>query len=221
MKSFNTENLVKINASNLGWVVAAGLACFMVGSGFQSPTLKIGIADVDKVMSGSDYWKTNEASFNTFTKERGDLLIYVKQNAMMSSDEAAKVKELSLLDNPTAQQKAELDRLKADITDEQKRKDELSIKASLTPEERTLLSTYATREQTNTNQTLPEWDQQFTQEIQQKRTDILTAATDKAKTAVQSVGRAQGYTIIFSAAAAPYAANDITDDALKSMNAQK
>jgi Skp family chaperone for outer membrane proteins len=211
---------VKINVSNLGWIIAVGLAAIMLGSGFQSPTLKVGTADLEKVMSSSDYWISNESTYNDYVKKRSDFLQFFNQNRMMTTSEVTKMKELSLADNPTAQQKSDLDKLKSQVTDEQKSEQELGLKSNLTPDERAKLTEFNSRETAN-GQDLQNLNQQFTQDISDKKASIISAAMDKAKLAVQTVGRAQGFTVVLSTAAAPYSANDITTDAIKSMNAQK
>ncbi|HEY3781444.1 MAG TPA: OmpH family outer membrane protein [Fimbriimonadaceae bacterium] len=211
---------MKINVSNLGWIIAVGLAAIMLGSGFQSPTLKVGTADLEKVMSSSDYWISNESTYNDYVKKRSDFLQFFNQNRMMTTSEVTKMKELSLADNPTAQQKSDLDKLKSQVTDEQKSEQELGLKSNLTPDERAKLTEFNSRETAN-GQDLQNLNQQFTQDISDKKASIISAAMDKAKLAVQTVGRAQGFTVVLSTAAAPYSANDITTDAIKSMNAQK
>lgn len=208
----------KIKFSQLGWVVALAMAAFMAASGFQAPTEKMGVADLQKIVEGSDFYHQSENSYNAFYQKRKDLVDYFKQYPVMTSDQINRYKELSLKDTLTPQESAELERIKADVKEQDARNKELQLKANPTPEERTLLQDFAHR-QDMMNTALDGMNQDFANDLQQKKDQIMSNALDKARAAVQTTGKAQGYTIVFSSGAAIYAANDITQDSLKTMNA--
>ena len=65
------------------------------------------------------------------------------------------------------------------------------------------------------------WYKEFTSDMQNWADKQKLASVEKARAAIQDVSKAQGYTIVFEVGIAPYGANDITDAALKAMNAKK
>jgi Skp family chaperone for outer membrane proteins len=207
--------------TNLGWLVAAGLGGLMLAGGFQAPTEKFAMADVDKIVQSSDYWKSTEETFNEYAKKRDDLLQYINSNGVMTSDQLNQIVDLSLKDQPTAQDKASLDRIKADVTAQEKHREELLVKTTpLTPEERTSMEQFRQRTEENAA-ALEKLAQKLQQDVQIKRNSLMNDAAERAKKAIQTVGKAQGYTLVFTSNTAPYAANDITSDATTAMNAQK
>jgi Skp family chaperone for outer membrane proteins len=139
----------------------------------------------------------------------------------MTSDQLNQIVDLSLKDQPTAQDKASLDRIKADVTAQEKHREELLVKTTpLTPEERTSMEQFRQRTEENAA-ALEKLAQKLQQDVQIKRNSLMNDAAERAKKAIQTVGKAQGYTLVFTSNTAPYAANDITSDATTAMNAQK
>ena len=65
------------------------------------------------------------------------------------------------------------------------------------------------------------WLREFTQELQAWADKQKLSSLDRARAALTEVGKAQGFTVIFEVGVAPYGANDLTDAALKAMNAKK
>jgi Skp family chaperone for outer membrane proteins len=210
----------KVKISQLGWVAAIAMAGVMIGSGFQGATQKIGVADLPKIVEGSDFYKQNEVTYNDFVAKRRTVLDFFNTYKVLTTEQTNRIQELSLKDNPTPQEKAELDRIKQDVVAQDKRSKELTIKPSPTPEEVTVLQDFAHRTQAM-GQTFDQLQQTYQGDIQQKRDQIQQAAADKARDAIRQVGKDQAFTVIMSSAAAPYAANDVTDAAIKAMNAAK
>src|SRR3954447_26453289 len=107
---------------HLGWVVAAALAGILIAGGFQTPTLKFGIADLGKVAEGSDYYKQSQATFDDYVNRRKGVLEFYNTYGVVTSDEAKRIRELSLKTDINAQEKAELDRLKQQVIADDSRK---------------------------------------------------------------------------------------------------
>jgi len=151
---------------------------------------------------------------------REDLLKFIDDNRVLTSEQARNLRTLWLKDNPTSQDKAGLDSLKAAIVAQAKKNIELGQKPNLAPEERTLLQEYSSRSAA-IERTANEWYQEFMQEIQQaaqqKRVETLT----RAKSAAQSVAKGQTYSLVFDTSVAVYSTNDLTASALTAMNARK
>ena len=63
------------------------------------------------------------------------------------------------------------------------------------------------------------WFTDFTNEMQGWADKQKASSIEKARGAIQTVAKAQGYTVVFEVGIAPYGANDITQPSLQAMNA--
>jgi Skp family chaperone for outer membrane proteins len=120
----------------------------------------------------------------------------------------------------TAGEKAELESAKAEVIAADKKNKELSTKQNLTPEDRALIEEYSKRSN-NMEMTAQRWLREFTQELQVWADKQKAESLTRARAALQEVAKAQGFTVVFEVGVAPYGANDLTDAALKAMNAKK
>lgn len=204
----------------LGWVLAAALTGVMFSSGFDGPADKTGVVDIAKVVEQSNYGKGNQEAFQRMKQAREGLLEFIDQNRVLTTDQAQRLRDLSVKENATDAEKAEIERIKADVVAAAKRSQELAGKATLTAEERTLIDDYSRRSQTMNN-VAQRWFQEFSSEVQQWADKRKSDSVQKARTAIQEVAKAQGYTLVFEVGIAPFGANDLTDAALQAMNAQK
>lgn len=196
------------------------MAGAMLGLGFQGATEKTAVVDVQRVVEQSEFGKQNQVTFNEMKTGREAVLEFIDTYRVLTADQAQKIRDLSLKAGITAPEKAELERVKADVIAADKKSKELSQKTNLTPEERTLIEDYARRSQAM-EATAQRWFREFTTEMQTWADKQKLASVDKARVAIQEVGKAGAYSIVFEVGVAPYGANDITDAALKAMNAKK
>ncbi len=210
----------KPTTNQTGWLAAAVMAGAMLGLGFQGSTEKTAVVDVQKVVELSEFGKANQITFNDMKGGREAVLEFIDTYRVLTADQAQKIRDLSLKVGILAPEKAELDRIKADVIAADKKSKELSQKTNLTPEERTLMEDYARRSQAMET-TAQRWFREFTTEMQTWADKQKLASVDKARLAIQEVGKAGAYSIVFEIGVAPYGANDITDAALKAMNAKK
>lgn len=208
-----------ITFQRLGWIVAAAVVGVIAACGFGDGLDKVGVVDLSRMVETSELGKKNIAALDAMKNSREGLLKFIDTNRVLTLDQATTIRTLWLKENPTAADTATLNRNKADIEAQAKRNVEISTKPNLTPEERTLLQEYASRS-ASMDRLVNEWFEEFRQEIQgsaqQRRLDTL----NKAKAAAQGVAKAQSYTLVFDNSVAVYAANDLTDEALKAMNAK-
>lgn len=209
----------KFKLTQLGWVVSACLFGIIVAGGFQNSTEKFAVADLPKVAEGSDYFSSQQQIFNDYAGRRKNLLDFFNQYKVATSDQEARIEVLSLKTDATPAEKAELDRLQQDVIAQDKRYKELTIKASPSPEEQQALTDFANRTRAMDGTVLPKLASDFQDQIQQMKDQIQQTAFQKATDAVRQIGKDQSFTLIFSTAAAPYGANDLTDQAIKAMNA--
>jgi Skp family chaperone for outer membrane proteins len=211
----NSNSLI----SRLGWVVAALCAAIMIGSGFQENSNKIGVVDITSVIERSKYGQTGQALFAEMKSVREGLLTFVQDHRIITSEQAVRLKELTLKTVKTNEEKAELERIKADILATEKKSKELELKATITPEERTLTAEFANRAQIM-DQTANRWFNEFSTELQMWADNRKMESLKKAREVIQEVGKAQGYTLVLEVGIAPYGANDLTEAALKQMDAR-
>lgn len=208
------------NMNKTGWAIAALLLGVFAAVGFQDASNKIGIVDISKVVEMSDFGKANQASFNQMKTAREGVLEFIDTYRVLTVEQATRFRDLSIKPTPTAEEKAELERIKADVMAADKKNKELSVKANLTPEDRALIEEYSKRAN-NMEMTAGRWLREFTNELQGWADKQKLTSLDRARAAVQEVAKAQGFTVVFEVGVAPYGANDITDAALKAMNAKK
>jgi len=204
----------------LGWVVAAAMVGVAAAGGFQEKTDKIGVVDISRIVEASDFGKQNQASFEAMKRSREGLLEFIDTNRVLTTEQAQRLRDLAVKPTMTAEEKAEYDRISADVVAANRKWTELSTKPNLTPEERTLLEEYARRSQTM-GDFAQRLFQQFTNEMREWADKQKLASVDRARVAIQEVAKSQGYTVVFEIGVAPYGANDLSDQALAAMNAKK
>jgi len=203
-----------------GWVLAAAMIGVALAGGFQATQVKIGTVDVVRLLDTSDYGKEGQDIFKKMKNQREGLLEFFDVNRVLTTEQAQRIRELSLKDNPTKEEAAELDRVKADVIATCKRSVELATKPNMTPEERTLVEEYARRSQ-QMNDTVQRWFKEFNNEMADFADKRKLIGLNKARTAINEVAKTQGFTVVFEESTAPYGANDLTDGALLAMNAKK
>jgi Skp family chaperone for outer membrane proteins len=205
-----------MNINKAGWLAAALLAAGIVGAGFQKPGDKVGTVDMEKVFNDSAFAKTQTDNLKTMGSARQGVLEFVNTYKTISAADANKFRELSLKDNATAADKAEVERIKGAAQASEQKYRELSTKTSPTPDELKQVDDFAKRTAAS-EQLLQQWQQDFMNEVQAKQASLRSEALGKVRTAIQKVGKDQGYSIIFDSSVAPFSANDLTDDAMKAM----
>lgn len=203
----------------MGWACAALLGGFIVVSGFQDANQKIGVVDLATVVEQSNFGKQNQTAFTQMKSSREGVLEFVDTYRVLTAEQATRFKDLSVKPSITEAEKAELERIKADVIAADKKSKELNTKQNLTPEERTLMQEYANRSQ-GLELTAQRWYREFTTELQQWTEKQKIDSINKARDAVREVARTQGYSVVFESSVAPYGANDLSDAALKAMNAK-
>lgn len=203
-----------------GWLAAAVLLGALVASGFQAPSLKLGVVDVNGIIEKSDFGKEGSLKLAALKKSRQDVLEFVDTYRVLTPEQASRIRELGVKDARTKEEDAEFERLKSDVVAANKRLQELSTKTNLTPEERTLLEEYARRSQ-NMNEQATRWLREFTDEISTWVDGRKAQSYDRARAAVAEVAAKDAYTLVFEGSVAPYGANDVSDAALAAMNAKK
>jgi len=204
----------------IGWVVAGVLAGVMLGSGFQAKSDKFGVVDLGDVFSQSNFAKSQTETLKSMGQVRQDLIQFANTYPVLSQEQAQRFKELSLKPQLTAAEKTELEKIKNDAMAQDKKFKDKQLVPKPTPEDIAYLREMSDRQQAM-GKTLDRWSREFSDEFQSVQEKLRSDTLDRVKAAVKEVGSKQGFSIVFSQDAAPYAANSITADALSAMNAKK
>lgn len=205
---------------HLGWGIAAALAGIMIGSGFRGPTDKVGVVDLVEVFSSSEFAKSQSENLKTISQNRRDLLQFANTYPVFTQEKAQRFRDLSIKPQPTAAEKTELEKLKNDAIADNKKFSDLQTNAKPTPEQVASLREYNERAQAMVK-TIERWAREFSEEIQNMQDKLREDTMARVKTAVKEVGAKQGYSVVYVQDFVPYAANNVTGDALKAMNAKK
>ena len=204
----------------LGWIVAAGLAGSMIGMGFQGNTAKTGTVDMEKVFNDSTFAKKQTEGLRNQLTLRMGVIDFVKTYRTVKADDATKFKDLSLKENPTATDKADLERIKKDAQADEQKYRELAVKDKPTQAEVNQIEEFNRRKEASGG-ILERWNGEFTNDVQSKQEALRNETLQRVKDVVAQVAKDQGYSMVFAQHIAPYSANDITAEALKAMNAKK
>lgn len=212
---------MKINVSHMGWVVAAVVAGIVAATGFGAQGDKQGVVDLNKVIQTSALGKANTAKLNAAVTARRGLVEFVRTYKVLTADQAKTIRDLTLKENITDQEKQQLEKAKQDVIASDKRRSDLMQKgANLTDDEKRVLSEFAQRAQMMGDM-LEEWNGDFNSQLTQIQQDLQNQTIDRAKQALGEVAKAQSFTLVFETNVAPYAANDLTDAVVKQMDSKR
>lgn len=203
----------------LGWIVAAAVVGLMAASGFQTGMDKVATVNLQNLVDTSTLGKANSATFDKMKAAREGLLQFMDENRVLTMDQATQLRDLSLKDTLTTEEKAKLERIKADVIAQAKRNLELSNKPNLTPEERQLLQEYSSRSAAIENLE-NQWVEEFRGQMQQWAIDKKVESLNIAKATAKAIAKEKGYSLVFDQSVALYSPNDLTEDTLKAMNAK-
>lgn len=209
------QNFLKFG---LGAMVVMAATAFL--SGFQGNQDKIGVVDLNKIISESDMGKASTKELQDALTQRSTILDFISMYRVLTTDQANKLKDLTLKPNRTEAETKELDRIKEEVKAADKKRNELLQKANMTDADRLALQDYSQRSQTM-QQLVERWNSEFQQELNLLETTVRERTLNKAKDTVKQVAKSQGFTLVLESSVAPYAANDITEPSIKALNAAK
>ncbi len=201
-----------------------GLSILFVGAlyvlpGFQTGAEKTAVIDLNQVILTSNMGKANTEKLNKSVAARRGLIEFVGTFKVLTLEQAQSLRALELKETMTEQEKQQSEKIKSDVKAADQKFRELSQKQNPTDADRQLLQEYANRSATM-NQTLERWNQEFTEELTNLQDQLRQQTLDKAKAAVEEVAKKQGISIAYEKTFAIYGANDITEAAVKAMNAK-
>ncbi len=192
-------------------------AIFVI-SAFQAQTQKFGVCDLSSVANSSKYGKRKMQEIETARSKYFSILTFLRQNPFISRSEAQKFRDLSLSNSLTPAQQKDLDELKAGA---QRLREEferlVNMRNPSESEQRRIQELAVAREEIMQIQNT--WGEEFARTLNDQFESAKEDVHNKVKAAVKKLGRRDGFSVIFDSNSAPYAANDVTDELLKVMDA--
>jgi Skp family chaperone for outer membrane proteins len=214
--------MAKFSSHHLGWITSGALTlvlCVVLSSGFQEKSQKIGTVNIARVFNESEYTKRQDSALKSFGTQRQGVLDFVENYRVLSTAELIKYRDLTLKATPTEADRTEIERIRRVATAADARYRELQTKANATEAERAQLAEMSRNVQEN-NGLLQRLQQEFGREVNERQERLRSETIDKVKASISEVANKQGYSIVFDEQVAPYSANDVTSEALKTMNAK-
>lgn len=209
-----------IKIDKLGWPVAAllgGMMAMGALSGFQAGTApKFATVDMNKVFNDSPLVAANNDALNNARKARFATIEFIDRNSAMDPNDAKKFADLSAKANPTPADKTELDRLHAAGEAATVARSGLMTKPTPTDADKVALADYSNKANSN-RALLNTLDAQYTQEMQTMLNDMRDKSLARVREVVRTIAAKQGYTVVFDTQTAPYASNDLTEEASKAL----
>lgn len=214
MKSLNLKNPA------LGWIAASLIGGFTFLSGFQGSAEKTGVIDLNKVIQQSDLGKSNTKKLNDALSLRRGLIDFLTTYMVLTTEQAEGLRQLTLKAAQTEADKAQIEKIKKDVIESDKKRQDLMSKSTLTETDKQLLQDYSQRARIN-EERAGTWDKEFSLELNELRDQLQQDTINQAKGTLAETAKAQGYTTVLESTVAPYGANDLTDATVKALNAKK
>lgn len=197
--------------------VVVVIAIFVI-SAFQAQTQKFGVCDLSSVANNSKYGKRKMQEIEAARSRYFSVLTFLRQNPFISRSEAQKFRDLSLNNNLTPAQQKDLDELKAGAQRLREEFEQLvNVRNPSETEQRRIQELAIAREEVVQIQNT--WGEEFARTLNDQFEEAKEDVHNKVKAAVKKLGRRDGFSVIFDSNSAPYAANDVTDELLKVMDA--
>jgi Skp family chaperone for outer membrane proteins len=172
---------------------------------------------VEKVFNNSDLFKQNSDELQRYQYDRQQVLAFINDNLPMSPQDAGKLADLMLKKNASGEEKNQTDKIKSDAATQVAEFRRLAQLKTQTPDEQAKFGALSDNARANKGY-LGKLDAQYTTEVNAEKVRLQTEALDKVRKTIRGIAGKQGYTMVFSTDAAPYAANDITEESLKEVN---
>lgn len=205
--------------SLLGWAVGIAFFAMIVATGFQANAPKFGSIDMNRLIQESKMGQRNTTRLTNAFKNRQAVLAYIEDNAILTMQQATRLRELGTKETLTEAEKQEQEKIKGEVATSVKQYNDLVAKANPTAQETNILTDYNQRIDLMRD-VLQQFGNEFQQEIQNLQTQVRDEERAKAREALNEVSKQQGYTVVFESQVAPFSANDVTDAAIKALDAK-
>ncbi|MCU0315046.1 MAG: OmpH family outer membrane protein [Fimbriimonadaceae bacterium] len=190
-----------------------------VGSGFQAKPEKFAMVDVNRLVSESKQGAAFRQNVQNAGRAREELVRFVDTNRIITEEQAGRLKELALKQNRTDRENQDLERLRGEIVAAARAFNTLNTKSDPTAADRAELSRMNALSNA-TDALLQQWSQEFNTDIERLVSEGQEALLVTARDVVKDVAQRRGATLVFPNQVVIWAADDLTEDAVKAMNAR-
>lgn len=201
-----------------GWIVAGFLAIGMGLTGFQAGNEKTGVVDLNSVIQKCTFGIKSTEQLNNQLKIRRGLIDFVMTYKVLTREQAERLRELTLKSGATEEDKKQIEKIKADVIESDRRRNELSQKPNLTEADSAMLRDYSQRALAM-EELVNRWSQTFQDDLEELQSKAREDSVAKAKESLDIVAKAGGYTIVMESTVAPFGVNDLTTAVINKMNA--
>ncbi len=181
-----------------GWMAAGLLLVTLMASGFQSAQEKVASVDITEVLQKSKLGRESNEKLRSAYQQRSDVITFIMDNPVLTAEQAQTLRNLSLKENVTAQEKQQLEAVKVEIRTAANQRASLASKAGRTAEEDALLNSLNQRVQT-AGVVMEQFQQQFSEDMDRIESDLRNEAIGRVKTTTRDIARRNGFTQVFEA----------------------
>lgn len=200
-----------------GWLAAGLLLVTLMASGFQSAQEKVASVDITEVLQKSKLGRESNEKLRSAYQQRSDVITFIMDNPVLTAEQAQTLRNLSLKENVTAQEKQQLEAVKVEIRTAANQRASLASKAGRTAEEDALLNSLNQRVQT-AGVVMEQFQQQFSEDMDRIESDLRNEAIGRVKTTTRDIARRNGFTQVFEAQVMIFAANDLTEQVIRAVD---
>lgn len=198
--------------------MAGFLAIGMGLTGFQAGNEKTGVVDLNSVIQKCTFGIKSTEQLNNQLKIRRGLIDFVMTYKVLTREQAERLRELTLKSGATEEDKKQIEKIKADVIESDRRRNELSQKPNLTEADSAMLRDYSQRALAM-EELVNRWSQTFQDDLEELQSKAREDSVAKAKESLDIVAKAGGYTIVMESTVAPFGVNDLTTAVINKMNA--
>lgn len=196
-------------------------AAFFLGmfalTAWQGNTQKFAVVSLGDVAERSKLGQREKKEFEALKTKYGSLIQFLNTNKVAAREDVQKVVDLWVKDKPTAAETQQLETLKTKAQTQSEELRRLISVLNPSAEQQTRIRELSGMSQ-GTEDMLPQLDNMLGTSMQQRANAKQQEVLDKARAAVQKVGKRDGFTMVFENQVAVYGATDLTDEALKTMD---
>jgi Skp family chaperone for outer membrane proteins len=208
---------MKFNKTQYIMVCAAFLLGMFALTAFQGNTQKFAVVNLGDVAEKSKLGVREKKEFEALRTKYGSLIQFLNTNKVVAREDSSKIIDIWRKDAPTAAETQQLEQLKTKAQTQSEELRRLISVLNPSAEQQSRIRELSGWSQT-TEDILPQLDNLLGQAMQTRANTKQQEVLDKARAAVQKVGKRDGYTMVFESQVAVYGATDLTSEALKTMD---
>lgn len=208
---------MKFNKTQYVMVCAAFLLGIFALTAWQDNTQKFAVVNLGDVAERSKLGIREKQEFEALRTKYGALIQFLNTNKVVAREDSTKIIDIWRKEAPTAAETQQLEALKTKAQTQSEELRRLISVLNPSAEQQARIRELSGWSQT-TEDILPQLDNLLGQGMQQRAGAKQQEVLDKARAAVQKIGKRDGYTLVFESQVAVYGATDLTSEALKTMD---